>query len=110
MWLQSDFQGNVAGIPFQGHGLDGYDQKRKKYVGVWADSLESAAMHSEGNFEPGSNLLVMTGESTGPDGKQQKFTNSTEMKDKDHFTFKMYMVQPDGKDQLAFTIEYSRRK
>ncbi len=52
----------------------------------------------------------MTGECTGPDGLPQKFKNTTETKDKDHFTLKMYMVQPDGKEELAFTIEYTRRK
>jgi hypothetical protein len=55
-------------------------------------------------------MMVMSGEGLGPDGKPQKFKSTTEHKDKDHFTFKMYMVDPDGKDQLAFTIEYTRKK
>ena len=110
MWLESDFQGEMEGHKFQGHGLDGYDLKKKKYVGVWIDSMESAPMHFEGGYDPKTKLLVMTGESLGPDGKPQKFKNTTETKDKDHFTFRMYMIQPDGKEQLAFTIEYTRRK
>ena len=52
----------------------------------------------------------MTGESAGPDGKPQKFKNTTEYKGKDHFIFKMYMVDADSKDELAFTIDYTRRK
>jgi hypothetical protein len=64
----------------------------------------------EGNYDEKSKSMVMTGESRGPDGKPQKFKNTTTWKDKDHFTFKMFMVPPDGEDQLAFTIEYSRRK
>ena len=110
MWIESDFEGDLGGIKFQGHGLDGYNQKKKKYVGVWVDSFESAPMHFEGDYDPQTKLLVMSGESVGPDGKPQKFKNTTETKDKDHFTFRMYMVQPDGKEQLAFTIEYTRRK
>jgi hypothetical protein len=54
--------------------------------------------------------MTMTGESHGPDGAPQKVKTTTETKDDDHFTFKMYMVQPDGKEQHAFTIEYSRKK
>jgi len=110
MWLQSDFEGDLAGTKFQGHGLDGYDGQQKKYVGIWVDSMSSAPLHFEGNFDPRTKQLVMTGESLGPDGKPQKFKNTTEHKDKDHFTFKMYMVDEEGKDQLAFTIEYTRRK
>ena len=35
MWIESDFQGDLGGLKFQGHGLDGYDLKRKKYVGAF---------------------------------------------------------------------------
>lgn len=110
MWLQSDFQGDLGGTKFQGHGLDGYDANKKKYVGVWVDSMSSAPMHFEGNYDPKTKLLVMTGEVAGPDGKPQKFKNTTEHKDKDHFIFKMHMVDAEGKDELAFTIDYTRRK
>lgn len=110
MWMESDFAGDLGGLKFQGHGLDGYDQKKKKYVGVWVDSLTSAPLHFEGDYDPKSKLLVMTGETLGDDGKPEKFKNTTETKDKDHFIFKMYMVQADGEDQLAFTIDYKRRK
>ncbi len=110
MWMASEFEGDLGGLKFHGHGLDGYDQTKKKYVGVWVDSMTSAPMTMEGDHDPKTKTTTMTGESAGPDGKPQKFKNTTEMKDNDHFTFKMFMVQPDGKDQLAFTIEYSRRK
>lgn len=110
LWVQSNFEGDLGGIKFHGHGLDGYDLKKKKYVGVWVDSMETAPLHFEGDYDPKTKLLVMTGESTGPDGKPQKFKNTTETKDKDHFTFKMYMIQADGSEKLAFSIDYSRRK
>jgi hypothetical protein len=110
MWLESDFEGDLGGIKFQGHGVDGYNQKKKKYVGVWVDSMSSAPLHFEGDIDPTTKLMVMSGESLGPDGKPQKFKSTTEFKDKNHFTFKMYMVEPDGKEQPAFTIDYTRRK
>jgi hypothetical protein len=110
MWMASDFQGDLGGIPFQGHGVDGYDQRKKKYVGAWFDSLTSAPLRFEGNYDPKTKLVVMTGESVGADGKPEKFKTTTEHKDKDHFTFKMYMVPPEGNEQLAFTITYTRRK
>ena len=110
MWMESDFEGNLEGLKFQGHGLDGYSQSKKKYVGVWVDSLESTPLNFEGDYDPKTKLMVMTGESLSPAGKPQKFKTTTETKDKDHFVFNMYMVQPDGKEQLAFSIEYTRRK
>ena len=111
MWIASDFQGELlGGIKFQGHGLDGYDQHKKKYVGIWIDSMSSAPMQLIGDYDAKTKTLTMTGESAGLDGKMQKVKNTTVTKDKDHFTFKMYMIQSDGTEQLAFTIEYTRKK
>lgn len=110
MWMASDFKGDFGGLAFEGHGLDGYDQHKKKYVGVWVDSMSSAPLHMEGDYDPKTKLLVMTGETVDPAGKPQKFRATTETKDKDRFTFKMSMIEPGGQEKPAFTIDYTRRK
>ncbi len=111
MWIASDFECDLGGVPYQGHGMDGYDQLKKKYIGHWFDSMTSAPMAFEGNFDADHKVLTMTGTSSGPDGKPQKFRTTTEMKGADRMTFKMFMATAvDGKDELAFTIEYTRRK
>lgn len=111
MWIASDFECDLGGVPFQGHGMDGYDQLKKKYVGYWFDSMTSAPMTMEGNFDADHKVLTMTGTSPGPDGKPQKFRTTTETKGPDQMTFKMFMASPsNGKEELAFTIEYTRRK
>lgn len=110
MWLESDFKGEIGGTKFEGHGVDGYNQITKKYTGVWFDSMSSGAMHFEGDYDAKTKTMTMTGESVGPDGSPQKFKTTTVSKDKDHFTFKMFMVPAAGDEQLMFTIEYTRRK
>lgn len=110
MWVESDFEGDFGGQRFQGHGLDGYDLNKKKYVSVWVDSMSSAPMRLEGDFDAKAKRLVMTAESVGPDGSPQKVKNVTEYRDKDHMTFRMFMVGPNGQEQQAFTVEYTRRK
>jgi hypothetical protein len=110
MWMESNFEGDIGGSKFQGHGLDGYNLQKKKYVGIWVDSMSSAPLHFEGEYDTKSKLLVMIGESVGPDGKPHKFKNTTETKDKDHFIFKMHMVDSEGKETLVFSIDYMRHK
>ena len=111
MWIANDFESELGGVPYQGHGMDGYDQLKKKYIGHWFDSMTSAPMAFEGNFDTDHKVLTMTGTSSGPDGKPQKFRTTTEMKGADQMTFQMFMAgASDGKEALAFTIEYTRRK
>src|SRR6478672_11770065 len=45
LWLGSSFESNFGGMPFQGRGLDSYDPRKKKYVGVWVDSWTTSPMH-----------------------------------------------------------------
>ncbi|MBI3462822.1 MAG: DUF1579 domain-containing protein [Planctomycetes bacterium] len=109
-WITSEFQGDFGGMKFTGRGLDGYDPMKKKYVGVWVDSMSPGAMVSEGTYDAAGKVLTMTGEGAGQDGKPAKYKMTTEHKDKDHFVFSMYMIGPDGKEVPAFTIDYRRRK
>src|SRR5207237_6024874 len=37
LWMVQDFKGEFMGVPFQGHGVAGYDPFKKKYVGTWVD-------------------------------------------------------------------------
>ena len=111
MWIASDFESDLGGVPYQGRGMDGYDQLKKKYIGHWFDSMTSAPMTFEGNFDADHKVLTMTGTSPGPDGKPVKFRSTTEMKGPDLMTFQMFMADAsNGKEVLAFTIEYTRRK
>ena len=111
MWIASDFESELGGVPFQGHGMDGYDQLKKKFVGHWFDSMTSSPMAFEGDFDADHKVLTMTGTAPGPDGKPQKFRSTTEMKGKNQMSFKMFMASgPAVKEELSFTIEYTRRK
>jgi len=110
LWLVSDFQGEFGGQKFQGKGLDSYDAAKKKYVGVWVDSMSTYPMVSEGEYDKDGKVLKMTGEGPGPDGKLAKYKTTTEHKDKDTMIFTMYSVGADGKDQPMMSITYKRSK
>jgi hypothetical protein len=110
MWLTSKFEGDFGGMKFEGRGIDGYDLNKKKYTGVWVDSMSSTPLLLEGTRDEKTKVLTMTGEHPGPDGKLAKVKTKSSFKDKDHHTFTMYMVGEDGKDQETMTIEYTRKK
>src|SRR5215207_4827332 len=51
LWLTSAFEGEFAGEEFSGRGLDSYDAGKKKYVGVWVDSMITTPMLMEGTYD-----------------------------------------------------------
>ncbi|HEX5102276.1 MAG TPA: DUF1579 domain-containing protein [Pirellulaceae bacterium] len=110
LWLTSDYKGEFAGAEFTGKGLDSYDAKKKKYVGVWVDSMITSPLIMEGDMDEKTHTLTMNTEGPGPDGKPQKMKMVTKMPDKDHMNFEMFMTGADGKETSGFKINYTRKK
>ncbi|MCR4412159.1 MAG: DUF1579 domain-containing protein [Thermoguttaceae bacterium] len=110
LWIVSKFQMSMGGQTFEGRGLDGYDTAKKKYVSVWVDSMSTAPMLFEGDYDRASKSLILVGEGKGMDGKPAKFKSVTKIQDRDHHTFTIYLIGADGKEQPMMTIEYTRRK
>jgi hypothetical protein len=99
LWLVQDFESEFMGAPFRGHGVSGYDSAKKKYVGVWTDSMTDALMISEGTCDGSGKTFTHESQFQG-----DKFKEVAEIQDKDHRTFKMYKG-----DELVMTISYVRR-
>jgi hypothetical protein len=107
LWLTSSLESELLGMKFQGRGLDSYDAAKKKYVGVWIDSMSTSPMVMEGTYDSAKKTLTMAGEGPGMDGKPTKYRSVSQMTDDNTINFSMFIG--DGKDP-AFTIVYKRRK
>ncbi len=109
MWVLSDLEFDMHGTKFWGHGTDGYDLKKKKYVSTWIDSMTSSVMVFEGDYDPKSKTLTMTTEAPGPDGKPTTWKSISKFVDADHFSFDMH-TKVGGEFVKMFTVEYTRKK
>ncbi len=107
MWLASTYEGDFAGQKFSGKGFDSYDAGKKKYVGVWMDSMITSPMTLEGTYDKAKKTMTMAGEGPGEGGKSAKFKSISEMPDDDTINFSMYM---DDAKEPGFTIVYKRKK
>jgi hypothetical protein len=108
LWLVSTFQADLGPFKMEGKGLDCYDPVKRKYVGVWVDSMSSSPMVMEGTAEKEGKIVTMTGDGPGPDGKPAKYRSVTERKDKNTIVFNLYVAGTDGKEQ-TFTVNYKRK-
>lgn len=112
-WLITDFQGNMMGMDFQGHGTYGYDAKKKKYVGTWVDSLGPYMMQTEGTYDKESETLTVQGDSPGPDGVTL-FTYTMETKYQSGKRVMTMHMRPQGapeaENMKLFQMSYTKRK
>jgi len=107
LWLVGSLESDLGGQKFSGKSLDTYDAGKKKFVGVWADSMGTTPMLMEGAYDPAKKALTMIGEGPGMDGKPTKWKSVSEMPDDDTVLMSMYVG--DGKEPM-FTVTYKRKK
>ena len=108
-WLISDFSGTFAGMKFTGHGVLGYEAHKKRYTGVWTDSVASVILISDGQCEKNGYPNTMVGKAYDPMKKRMiTYLQVTELKDANTKTFKMY--DTSGKRKvLIMEAVYKRR-
>ncbi len=107
LWLAGALESELFGAKFQGKSLDTYDAGKKKYIGLWIDSMGTQPMLLEGTYDKDKKTLTMAGDGPGMDGKPTKYKSVSTFPDADTINFSMYVG--DGKDP-AFTIVYKRKK
>ena len=108
-WLVSDFMGTFAGMKFTGHGVLGFDAHKKRYTGMWVNSVASVMLISEGQCEKNGRLNTMVGKAYDPMKKRViTYLQVTELKDANTKTFKMYDTSSKRK-VLIMEAVYKRR-
>jgi hypothetical protein len=111
MWFVTTMDTNMAGMPFQGKGLDGYDPEKKKYISVWVDSFTASPMIFEGEYDKAGKVLTMICEGKDPmTGGAATWRSTSEFVSQDEYKFVMFVKPKDGKEQMMMTVTYKRRK
>src|SRR5438105_7435104 len=54
--------GKPKEMTFKGHGMEGYDNVKKKFIGTWMDNMGTGILMSEGDYDPATKSLTYTGE------------------------------------------------
>ena len=110
LWTMTDFKATMMNAPFQGHGQNGFDPNKKKYVSSWVDTMSTSIILGEYTYD--AKTRTMKGSMEGPDmtGKMIKMNQVTEWKDADTRVFTLSIPGPDGKDIPNMRITYKRRK
>ena len=107
MFIEVLHKGTDAKMPFEGHGLEGYDQVKKMYTGTWCDSWGTGMMTYEGTADA-KGVLTYTCTMANPEsGKVENCKMQCSMPDNNTRTMKMWK----GTDMTAppmMEITYTR--
>jgi hypothetical protein len=110
LWAVVVVKGDAAGIPYHGQGMYGYDSKKNRFVGTWADSMSEHMWQYDGTLD--GNALVLHSEGPLPTdpGKMIKARDTWTFKNSDTLVLTGQMEGPDGKFITMMTATCTRRK
>ena len=99
--------GKKKEMTFKGHGIDGYDNVKKKFVGSWVDNMGTGIMFSEGTYDPATKTFTYTGEFEAIPGMKQQIREVIKVADNNHHTLEWYENR-GGQEVKTMEINYTR--
>lgn len=110
-FLQDRHWGEMFGQPFEGLGLTGYNNFKKKYVATWMDTTGTAIYTMEGNWDRTGKILTLYGVMdeyyTGEHDKPVKYV--TRIVSEDQFVFEVHDLTL-GEHSLVAETTFTRVK
>lgn len=111
-YLQQTHQAQFMGMPFNGFGLTGYDNMKKKYQSIWVDNLGTTISFSEGEMDASGKVLTMYGTmddpGTGEMNKKVKYV--TRIVSPDEHVFEIHDLSLQPANTKVVEITYLRKK
>jgi hypothetical protein len=92
---------------FVGHGTDGYDNVKKKFVGSWIDNMGTGIMFSEGTYDPATKTFTYNSEYEAVPGMKTPIREVIKITDNNHHTLEWYENR-GGQEVKTMEINYTR--
>ncbi len=109
-FLRQVVKGSFAGEPFEGLGYLGFDRMKKKYVGMWMDSMGTGVTLSEGTFDAKSQTFTFRAEMDDPvSGQKLRFRETLRILPDGNMFSESFVAGPDGKEFKHMEISYWRK-
>ena len=97
-YIEEIATGSFSGMPFNGRGITGYDNLKKKYVGTWVDNMGTGVSVSEGEYDAAKKAFTYMG--TWPDamsGEYKPMKGVESWTGPDTYKAEAFCQTPDGK-------------
>jgi hypothetical protein len=106
-WQWSDFKGTMAGQPFEGHGLTGYDETKKQFVSFWLDSMSATHAMTTGTYDEAKKTFTLAGNCVNCEGKPMSINQVYSRPDVNTRNLSMTFKDPSGPSEMK--IVYKRK-
>ncbi len=108
-FVETVYKGEFMGEPFEGRGMDGYDNGAKHYTGIWADTLGTVTVMSTGHCEKNGKVRTVMGEMVDPMGQTITNRGVTTVLNADTYKYESYIIDAAGNEMKQMELIAKRR-
>jgi len=106
-FLEQRYTSTYMGQPFEGYGLNGYDNFKKAYTMTWVDNTSTTMMSANGSYDEAKKTLTFKTTLLGMDGKPMNGRMTLVFPDDNTQIFTMYGTEK-GKESKMMELTYTR--
>ena len=108
-YQQSNYTGNMMGMPFEGISVLGYDNSKKKFINSWVDNMGTGMMILEGDWDDATKTVNFKGKQTDPmTGNDMDVRETFQIIDDNNQKMEMFMTQ-NGNEMKTMEILFKRK-
>lgn len=101
--------GKMQKLDFKGKSIEGYDNVKKKFFGIWLDNMSTGPMIAYGTYDSSAKAWTYTGTMEMMPGQETKFREVVKVLSPDEHVFEFYEDR-GGKEVKTMEITYKRKK
>ncbi len=109
-FLYQEYNSQMMGQPFSGVGIDGYDNRTKKYVTAWIDTMGTGIFIMEGTASADGKTITLKGSHPEPGGGKMSHRAVWNIIDQNNQTFDLYGTHHGQKEMKVLEITYTRKE
>jgi len=109
-FVETTYQGEVMGRPFEALKIEGYEKVSEEYVSTWRDNLGTYTLIFEGTCGDDCRERTMIATFKDPISKQQlRIKGLTTLTGEDSYSYESYILMPDGSEFKNMELLAERR-
>ncbi len=109
-FIQQTFTGTHMGQPFEGIGITGYDNQKKKYQSTWIDNMGTGMMTATLNYDVATKTFAEEGSFSCPmKGGDLNYRAAIKIIDETHYSYEMFTTDEEGKESKMMEIQYTKK-
>jgi hypothetical protein len=108
-FLQQEFTGDMMGQPYNGIGINAYDNLHRHYVTAWIDTMGTGIFTMDGTASADGKTITLRGQHDEPGGGHMTHRAVWKIVDANTQTFEMYGAHGEEKEMKLMEFTYTRK-